>query len=435
MGRGLLFLVGGMFIVVGIVQNGMNNRSSILPVRAIDYQEELHATNAVNSAMDYALREIVNDQSWNEGLQADSLLGASVSIQIYDEDTPDKPVNNVPVWDEYSLLIYGVAEFEGQVARSELFLKKDSFSKYSYFTDSEISMGQDIYFIWLDEISGPVHTNGTFNIAGDPTFHGDVTSPNDWQGYGGMENDPQFLGESNFEADEIEPPTSFSLDILKNTASSNGLTFDREVRLEFLSDGNVDVRMKYGNYWSPSQTVDLSNYNGVISSSENISMHGTINGQYTIHSEKNIEITGDIRYNQDPRDHPESTDLLGIVSEKEVVIDDDAHRHEGYNDLTIHASIMALNKSFKAENYNHGGKRGDLNLLGGVIQDERGPVGTFSGNSVQNGFNKSYEYDERLLEVNPPSFPRESFFSIVHWLTNTAPEQAEESENENENES
>ena len=420
MGRGLLILVSGMFIVVGIVQSSINNRSSIMPQRSMNYQEELHATNVVNSGMDYALREIINNQSWTDGLSSSDYLGASVNISVYDQGSADIPPNNIPVWDQYTLLVHGVAEYEGQVASSELYLRKDSFSKYSYFTDYEPS---NIYFIWSDELSGPVHSNGRFNIAGDPTFYGKVTSPQDWHGYEYMENDPNFFGGSDFSADRRDPPTSFSLNKLRNDAGTNGLTFDNQVRLEFRDNKELFVTERTGRYWSDAiqYTVDLSTYNGVISSTEAMSIRGTIDGQYTVHSEEDIWIDGDIRYKVDPAENPESTDLLGIVSEEEVIIDDNAHRRDGSSDLTIQASIMALDKSFRAEDYNRGGARGDLNLLGGIVQQQRGPMGTFSSGEIRSGFNKQYEYDERLLRMNPPSFPRESFFSIVHWHTNTAP--------------
>jgi cytoskeletal protein CcmA (bactofilin family) len=335
------------------------------------------------------------------------------------------------VWDQYTLLVHGVAEYEGQISRSELYLRKDSFSKYSYFTDYEPS---NIYFIWSDELSGPVHSNGRFNIAGDPTFYGKVTSPQDWHGYTYMDNDPNFFGGSDFSADRRDPPTMFSLDKLKNDGGSNGLAFENEVRLEFRENKELFVTEKTGSRWSDASqyTIDLSMYNGVITSSEEISMRGTIDGQYTVHSEDDIWINGDIRYKTDPAEDSNSSDLLGIVSEKEVIIDEDAHRHEGYSNLTIHASIMALDKSFNAEDYNRGGGRGDLNLLGGIIQQQRGPMGTFSSGSIQSGFNKQYEYDERLQRMNPPSFPRESFFSIVHWQTNTAPVSAKIAQNNSE---
>ncbi len=415
MGRALLFLVGGMFIIFGLVQTGVQGRLTIIPERTYNHHAELHAENAVNSAMDYAMREIILDQNWNAGFSSDNLMGASVNVTVFNQNSSDIPPNEIPSWDEYTLLVHGVASHDGKLARSQIYLRKDSFSKYSYFTDSELSPGgQNVFFIWSDVLSGPVHTNGQYNIAGDPTFHGFVTSPQMWSGWSGMTNDPQFLGGADFNSETRDPPSSLELANLRNAGSSNGLTFNTEVELEFLAGQQVNVRETDS---GAEYTVSLVPYNGVISSEHQISIKGTIDGQYTVHSTEDIRITGDLVYNDNPFDNPNSTDLLGIVSEKSVVIDQNAHLDNGSSDLNIHASIMALDESFGLENFNSGSPKGDLNLIGGIIQMKRGPMGTFSGGSIQSGFSKQYEYDERLMQMNPPSFPRESFFSIVHWYT------------------
>jgi hypothetical protein len=426
MGRALLLLVGGMLIVFGIVQTGLQGRISTLPERTIGLHAEVHAENAVNSAMDYALREIIHNQNWEAGYSNDDFMDASVNIQVYDESSSDIPTNEIPAWDQYTLLVHGTAVYEGQVAQSEIYLRKDSFSKYSYFTDTEFSTsGSSVYFIWSDVLSGPVHTNGTFNIAGDPTFNGFVSSPNMWEGYSGMDNDPQFTGGTDFNSEYRDPPTSFEMDVLKNAASSGGLTFDSEVELEFLADGQLKVTEETvsGPWWNRTVTtetnyINMAGYNGTISSTEKILIKGTVNGSYTVHSTEDIEIIGDIQYNDNPIDNPDSSDLLGIVSEKNVMINEDAHRDTGSSDLTIQASIMALDESFYLDDYGSGSPKGELNLLGGIVQQKRGPMGTFSGGSIRSGFSKQYEYDERLMRMNPPNFPRESFFSVVHWLTN-----------------
>ncbi|MCC5913351.1 MAG: hypothetical protein JJU46_03145 [Balneolaceae bacterium] len=420
MGRALLFLTGGMFIVFGIIQSGVQNRLMMLPERTYNYHEELHAENAVNGVMEYAIREIIRDQSWDEGYQNNTYMDADVSLRVYDRNTPDRPANNIENWDEYTLLLYATAQYEGQLAQSEVYLRKDSFSKWSYFTDFEPN---NIYFIWSDEVSGPVHTNGRFNMAGDPTFYGPISSPEMWHAYELMDTDPNFFGSTDFNSPRRDPPSTLELDQLRSQGTNGGLYFENNAEIEFLDDGQLLVREEPSRPWQqPSEyTVDLSLYNGVISSNSRISLKGTVNGSYTVHSTDDIIITGDIVYNEDPRDEPSSTDLLGIVSEKSVIIDRDAHQSSGNNDLNIHASIMALDKSFSAEDYNQGSSRGDLNLLGGIIQMERGPMGTFSGGQIRSGFNKDYEYDERLLQMVPPSFPRESVFSIIHWLTNVYP--------------
>jgi hypothetical protein len=415
MGRALLFLVGGMFIILGIVQTGVQGRLSIIPERTYNLHAELHAENAVNSAMDYALREIIINQNWNDGYSSNNYMDAVVNVELYDQTSSNIPVNEISSWDSYTLLVHGTAVYEGILARAEIYLRKDSFSRYSYFTDSEISPGgQNVFFIWSDVLSGPVHTNGRFNIAGDPTFNGFVSSPEMWNGWSGTTNDPNFDGGSDFNAETRDPPSSLELSTLKNSASANGLTLNTDVELEFLPGEEVRIRETDS---GTEYTISLTPYNGVISSDSKISLKGTVDGQYTVHSTENIEIIGDIVYNDNPIDNPDSSDLLGIVSEKNVIINKDAHQANGSKDLNIHASIMALNESFSLEDFNSGSPKGALNLLGGIIQMKRGPMGTFSGGSIKSGFSKQYEYDERLMRMNPPSFPRESFFSVVHWYT------------------
>ena len=327
---------------------------------------------------------------------------------------------------KFTLLVHGTAVYGDKIARSEIHLRKNSFSQYSYFTDYEPS---NIYFIWSDEVWGPVHTNGRFNIAGDPTFHGRVTSPEMWRGHGGHYNDPQFLSGSDFNAPERSPPSQLDLEILRDAASSGGVEFDEEVEVEFLEGEKirvmeVDSGMEY--------ELSLEGSNGVISSTEKISLRGSVDGSYTVHSTNDIFINGDVVYNDNPHDNPDSEDLLGIVSEQNVRIERNAHQYDGNSDIHVHASIMALGNSFGAEDYNTGSPRGELHLLGGIIQERRAAVGTFSGSGISSGFSKQYRYDDRLQYLIPPSFPRESVFSVEHWITNVYPHQEDGDDSEEE---
>lgn len=78
---------------------------------------------------------------------------------------------------------------------------------------------------------------------------------------------------------------------------------------------------------------------------------------------------------------------------------------------------MALGESFSVEDYYDGSPRGTLNLVGGIQQQVRGPVGTFSGGSIRSGFSKNYQYDNRLQKsIVPPFYPRESFYSLRYWI-------------------
>ncbi len=66
----------------------------------------------------------------------------------------------------------------------------------------------------------------------------------------------------------------------------------------------------------------------------------------------------------------------------------------------IDAAILSTHHSFIVDNYQCGAKLGKLTVWGSIAQYWRGPVGTAAGH----GYLKNYNYDERLLNKQPPSF-------------------------------
>jgi cytoskeletal protein CcmA (bactofilin family) len=298
-------------------------------------------------------------------------------------------------------------------------MRRDSFSKYSYFSDKEkTSSGNNIYFYSSDEISGPIHTNGTFKMSGSPTFYGHISSPNKWRGYdGSIEGGatPDFQGTTDFAAQVKELPSDDKIDVLKATAATDGLTFDKLSYIIMKSDGSIDVSLyDYRSGWSATTNYAKEVHKGLISTTEKIFLEGTVSGQITVHSEKDIELYDDIKYNVDPRVDDTSEDLLGVVSERDIIVDKNAHSRTGSKDLKLHGSFMALGDSFIVEDYSLGSFKGELDLLGGIIQRTRGAVGTFSRYGLT-GFSKKYDYDVRLGNSIPPNFPRESVFTVVSW--------------------
>lgn len=418
MGRGLLILVSGLIIIVGFIQKSVSERLSFIPQRTFNYHHEMDVQNISNSLMELGVRELEKDQDWQAGSSQSNFMGANAELEVftysdYTNNDPNIPSNHdIEDWDQYTVLLVSTAETQQAKAVTEVAVTKHSFSKYTYFTDYEPS---NIYFFDDDVLDGPVHTNGQLRIAGSPTFKGFVSSPNMWEGHSSYDNDPEFEAGSYFNSQEIEMPGSDKLQLLKDEGMNGGLTFNNEISVEFNNNGTVDIAERQGNNWQSPVNYDLDNYNGVISSSEKVYAKGTLKGQATLHSAEEIEIMGDLTYSSNPQNNSNSSDLLGIVSEGNVVVDNEAHEDSGSQDLEIHASIMTLDKSFEVEDYSSGSPRGTLTLVGGLQQQERGPVGTFSGGSVQSGFNKSYSYDDRLAQTFPPFYPRVSTFSQVYW--------------------
>lgn len=413
MGRGLLLLASGLIIVVAIIQKSMSDRLNLIPERTYDYHQEMHAQNVSNSVMEYGIREIEKDQSWDEGLSEEDFVESEVTLQVFDYDdytdgNPDIPSDHsIDDWNQYTILLVSTAQTNTAEAYTEVAITKDSFSKYVYFTDNEPS---HIYFYDGDVLDGPVHTNDRFNISGSPVFKGPVTSPDTPNG-----GDPIYEDVTDFSASPIDMPGYEELNHLKNHGMDGGITYSNDIYVEFKQNGTVDIYESNGWSWNPPVTYNLEDYNGVISSSKKIYTKGTLKGQVTLHSAEEVEIMGDLKYSQDPEKNPESTDLLGIISEGDVIVDENAHQDSGSKDLEINASIMALDESFEVENYNNGSYRGDLKLVGGLQQEKRGAVGTFGGWNGQTGFSKDYSYDDRLLSISPPFYPRASTFSKKYW--------------------
>ncbi len=316
-----------------------------------------------------------------------------------------------------------------------------SASKYFWLTGSEFYNGAPVYWITGDTVWGRVHTNSTLHTYGTPVFYDKVTT------YSGInppptsqQNRAKFYGgwEIGIRA---EIPTDYIR--TKTAASTGGGVINSSVSFKFLPDGRV-VR-RFINGWN-SETIGSSQYRrtrqvpilsapetlmvsqlsstGVVWVKGEVVVEGTLRGQLTILADGNIRIWDDLKYATDPMANPNSEDFLGLVSYKNVIV---ADSDPNQNDVIIQAAIMAydggsLDKVFIAENWDKRPPSGTIYLTGSICQEERGPVGRFSGGSgnIQNGFLKNYRYDPRFATKAPPFYPLVSFpdirqLKLISW--------------------
>lgn len=149
----------------------------------------------------------------------------------------------------------------------------------------------------------------------------------------------------------------------------------------------------------------------------------------TVYTPNTIVLLDDVRYANDPStvngQLRQCTDILGLISGGNTVIADNALNSpqtiqssgstlmrslDDTPDMYVHAVSMAIGTSFTVENYNQdpqnvigcqgtNNARGCLYLTGGIIQNNRGPVGQSNGR----GYIKRYSYD-RCAAVNPPPY-------------------------------
>lgn len=141
-----------------------------------------------------------------------------------------------------------------------------------------------------------------------------------------------------------------------------------------------------------------------------------------------IRITGDLKYEDLPCtgypsrdangnispsvcDNLEAKNILGVYSVNSDILIGNNHTNNDLNapnDVVINASLMSGNGVVEVENFDTGNARGNVHLLGGIIQKYYGGFGTFdsdNGNSLT-GFGRLVSYDQRFgIGMSPPAFP------------------------------
>lgn len=298
-------------------------------------------------------------------------------------------------------------------------LSKESFAKYAYFTNyEEMEGGTNIWFISGEVIEGPLHSNDQINIYGSPTFMGLVTSTAESFNYWGYCN-PDFQQGYQLGVEEINFDKFKDMTALENLAQSGGLKLDSDSKVQLNSDGTLTYWKEDGGDWSnpdemvwdDTTTVDLPS-NGVLYIEGDALVSGTLSGELTLAVENDIYILEDILYSTHPTD-PACSDMLGLVAGEDVVVAKDSPPGDN---LEIDATIMAFDGSFEVMNYASIPVMGSLIVYGGIIQDRRGPVGTFSGSTRASGYLKEYHYDDRVIDDPPPFFPPTGEYQQDTWL-------------------
>ncbi len=290
----------------------------------------------------------------------------------------------------------------------KVILQTETFASFAYFTDNEYNpnVGAKIWFVGWDVLDGPTHSNSQINIYGSPTFKGLVSSTADSFYYyhgGPPEDNPDFQQGYTLGIENIEMPTS--TENLKETAQSGGVVVSGDSTVVLNSNGTVSYSEE-GQWYE----FNLEETNGVMYVNGSAFVQGTLKGALTLISSDDMYVTDDVRYSTDPGD-PSCDDRLGLISDKNVVIP-----YTAPNDLEIDAAIMALDSSLYFQYYPYYMK-GTLTVYGGIIQEYRGPVGTFyaSSGTKASGYNKDYSYDYRFLDTPPPYFPGTERYSQISW--------------------
>ena len=300
------------------------------------------------------------------------------------------------------------------------YLQTDNYARYIWFTDNESYGGTNVWFWDQDHLNGPTHTNGHFNIKGDPTFDGEVRSVDNYIRYYNNGNNinssnlsnsphdmPNFNSTVTLGGDATNMPTQ-ALSLRTASTSTGGLRLTGNTTVVLNANGTMNVTNS-AQKWN-NKNMALPSNGSLFVNNGTLTISGTLNGRLTAGASNDIIVPTNIIYNVNPITNPASTDTLGLISEQDVVIS-----HNAPTNIEIDASIMALNTSFLLDDWDNGPAKGTLTVLGGIIQNERGPVGTFSGTTKVSGYSKNYNYDTRLLTSPPPFVPTTGDYITLSW--------------------
>lgn len=324
----------------------------------------------------------------------------------------------------------------GNVSKTlELRIIGAAISKYAYWSQTEINpqWGQLWWvgvpgFVYLT--TGPVQTNGTLNIFGNPIFDGLVTeanggggsTPNYYfgQGTSGLQSNPAVIfpdGITN-NAPQVNLPAQQTLGAIQAVASDGqGLVLTGASTVIFNPTGTITVTGTVKNAQG-AVTATYNNTtmnppaNGVIyvqsnqgQQDGNVTVQGTVSGQLTVAADQNINVSGSVAYNNDPRIDPSSTDMVGLVANQNITVIEASAPTQ----LELSAVMVALQGSFQVDQwwvYRGNATTAVMDQFGSLINYVCGVTGEMdmSGNLL-GGWNQLQSYDSRLATLAPPGFP------------------------------
>jgi cytoskeletal protein CcmA (bactofilin family) len=418
-GKAGLIVVVGFSIILGYMSlnlTGLAKRSNTI---MSSYAEATQSHNLAITGVNIALTRFSIDTNW-VGDTTLNLKGPQFFGKLRLSSSPVGDSVRIRSVAVYTSATYPLSEtLEDTV---EVLLARNSsmpFSLFAWMTNTE----NGVNWTTADTVWGRVHSNGSIHVNGAPVFYERVTtSENFVPRLRTGTNKGNYKRGTETGVPKVEFPKSFAE--LEYAAQNGGRHFKKPIWLELLpgsphlNDGKVLVRDSPLPLALPIDTISLNgvSFNGALSSTDSIHIKGTLDGRLTVASlASNVYIDDNLKYEKSPLSS-KTDDMLGLVARDNVIVDDNILNNA---DCIIEGSIFALNGSFTAEGHDRGPLFGELRLLGSIVQNARGPVGTIKGGKLDTGYSKRYRFDSRLGDPDerPPFYPRfrQRVPSVAHW--------------------
>jgi hypothetical protein len=358
-----------------------------LPEAEVVAVAEARATRPQTLAIDAAQFEMLDRRVTELTARLDVVTDRQEVEWQHRGQTYNATLEHVPAADEMGIDEIKVTvstEQNGRRLSTQLGMRRLAFSSFAQFVDRWDPHVQ----IHDDVIDGRFHSNSEVYIARSggvqPAFRGKVTtaqSINTSNSQNHVRRDEVFLGGLETRVPKIWLPRRY-------------LPFP---------DGRGDAQDVESVAPEARKLLGSEPHYLVAAEKAALYLRGTVNGKVLVYSPERIVIEDDLVYAADPAVSPESDDYLGLVSERSVEIAEPSTTGPG--DVTVHAAIFAR-RSFAVRDY---GARelATLTVYGSIS------AGTISATEPR--FRTKLKFDERLMNLRPPSFPLTDRYELAAW--------------------
>ena len=302
-------------------------------------------------------------------------------------------------------------------------LRNATMAQYAWFTNLEANKGgQPTSWSTGDTAWGPIHTNDKFNINGAPVFMKKATA---WKSAVPAKNSALWAGGYEWGI-KIPYPTDMNSFVSAASDPLNGrLVAGHDAFLNFNPSGKVGLKVPALSVDTTFGSVSDFTANGAFAvAGANLYVQGTLNGNVAIGAIAvagaggNVFITGDVRYHNDPRTDPASTDELAIYAQNNIQVTYDNSNPGFYQNREVDAAIFTLTGDFEVQDAKTYAPRGTLTTYGSIMQYYRGEIGNIIGGTLRNGYFKNFRYDTRFSTLPPKYFPATGRYLLFAWREN-----------------
>jgi hypothetical protein len=380
----------------------------IVPEPKVAAVEEPSAESPQTVMIDAAQLEMLDERVSELAARLDVVTERQEVTWRHRGQTYNATLERVPAADEMGIDEVKVTvstEQDGQRLSTQLGMRRLAFSSFAQFVDRWDPQVQ----IHDDEIDGRFHSNSDVYIARSggvqPAFHGKVTtsqSINTSNSQGYVRRDEVFLGGLETRVPKIWLPRRF-LPFPDGRGDAQVHELPQDARITFYADGSYGWAFVESAVPEERMTLGAEPHYLVAAEKAALFVRGTVNGKVLVYSPQRIVIEDDLTYAVHPAFSSKSDDYLGLVSDGNVEIADP--ESTGPGNVTVHAAIFAK-RSFNVRNYNASGLA-TLSVYGSVA------AGSISATEPR--FRTKLEFDDRLTNLRPPSFPLTDRYELAAW--------------------